>query len=187
MALCSRIQADETPTNDKLTKALIGVYLPVSDDSLRATLYQSMKNLWKNRHQHRLFIVNAHLPEAIIGMAALQNYCQANSKKLLIDIHQCKPGCEHPPDIIEGNNVDLKLEYKRCPNYKCCLTHYNSTKAGECHIRLEKILYDSMVDMAKMALIDLGEIYHETVPVTWNSEKKRLESIYGDIWYECSM
>ena len=70
---------------------------------------------------------------------------------------------------------------KKCPGSSYCLTHnVDPTSTEDCRITLEKYMYDSLVGMAKLGT----NLYHEAVPIRWNAEKERLESLYEDIWYK---
>lgn len=177
---------------DQLPSGFIGSYISVNDTDCRMTNYQSLLDLWKHRDRHQIFIVNEHLAGADVGLAALSRYCQHRGKKLLVDRHECKRGCQKDPEI---ESVDISdLIRKKCPR-AYCLTHSSDPKSIEdvrshpggieslldCCIILEQYMYDSLVGMTELGLENL---YHETVPIHWCNQKQRLESIYGDIWYK---
>ncbi|CAH6419172.1 Hypothetical protein HVR_LOCUS368 [uncultured virus] len=155
------------------TTKLIAMYVPVSPNDKSGSdmcdLYSSMDVLWKNRDKHKIFIVANFLPGAKLGLSALKKYCKESGKTLLIDVHKQHPILPSLPDLViiiddKGTNDPDKL----VPDYQ------------ESIIVLENYMYDSLLNMAKMGL---GGLYHEVVPIHYNNEKARLESIYGDIVY----
>lgn len=153
---------------------LIGMYVPVfpndPNGSDMCRIYSSMELLWKNRETHKIVIVAILMPDAKLGLPALKRYCQNTEKVLFLDVHAHHSGCVLPPDIVEVINPKSKINDpdNRIPNYK------------EYIMALESYMYDSLCSMAKMGLAGL---YHEFVPVCYNSDKNRLESIYGDLVY----
>lgn len=153
---------------------LVGMYLPIdpydTTDNDQYTKYQSMEELWKNRNQHRLFLIYICMPGVNLGMSALKKYCLKEHKGLLLDVHQCSPSCTQPPEIITIVDAQLNIDD---PN--------NLVKPfQESQMVLEDYMYDSLLSMSHMGLASL---YHESIPLHYNEQKSRLESIYGDIYY----
>lgn len=152
---------------------IVGMYVPVTNNETpdMCTLYQSMMSLWQNREHHKIFIVAGYFTDAGIGLPALKKYCQENQKILFLDIHKHYQGCTVPPDIIT-----IISHIKNIDDPNNLVGPYQ-----EKVILLEKYMYDSLVNMSK---IGPKGLYHECIPIHYNSDRERLESIYGDIYYE---
>ena len=154
--------------------SIVGMFTPtdpqtISDED-NCTLYFCVEDLWKNRDIHKIFIISTQMCESDICLPAFKKYCIDFKKVLFLDVRQCQPGCISGPEIItivniKENVIDLQ-NFIRPYEEKQIILKYN--------------FYNNLLGMSKM---DLASLEHEGVPIHYNHQKSRLESIYGDTYY----
>ncbi len=156
----------------KSTIVPVGMCVPLgkSPDSSTENIaknYESMEELWNNKNKHAIFIIHILLPGTKMALPAIKKYCQLNTKTLFVDTHKClSPACTLKPNPIPI--VNLKGE---------CVNSNLIEPFKEKYITLYNKFYNNLLKMAKM---NLRSLYYESIPVRYNHQKSRLESIYGD-------
>ena len=153
---------------------MIGMYISLNEEnpprSKICRMYTSMEDLWKNREHHKYFVIAMWLPGVKIGLPAFKKYCQENKKFLSLDIHDHYQGCVVLPDLVDIVNVtnDINDPDNIVQPYQ------------EITITLDKSTYLNLLNDTKKRLTG---VYYGSIPLHYNPDKSRFESIYGDIHF----
>jgi len=144
--------------------------------------FSSMEELWYNRDEIDVFIVRTKLIGVLLGIYSLKKYCLENKKVLIIDDHECYPGCN---EIITKVIVRVILNSKEEEEEKGekgveDLDPQNKIIRRDIHrdIYLRKETYNLLTFAAKKKI---RSVYHETIPVIW--ENNQLISLYHNITF----
>ena len=152
--------------NNPAAKNMVGFYVPSHGESYISSTYSRMYSLLINVDKHKAFVVSTFMPGSDIGLPILKHYCLNNNKILVIDTHQCGPGCTSPPNII--TIVNLKSGINDPDNI---IPPFEVRDAI-----LEDHIYDELVTMSKIERLEC-----ESGIIHYNNGK--LETLLGDVRY----